>query len=249
MIYRIKSKWWGVLMHSISYQLLVVSIVVIVVLLTNQTILNAQKEKTEVLEDALIIAEINNPTAIENTAREISGAEKPQPPEKVKLLPSVPEYTIGLSEYLQQYTFDLTQQCENVSYELALSVLYTESKFNASATNVNRNGTIDRGIAQINSGYTEHYADVSGFNKDFNPFIAEHGIKACVFKLQELAEVWKLQGVTDKGTIELYAIQSYNRGVIGFKEYMAYNGPQSNYSKLIFNRKNELLNEGEILTK
>lgn len=221
---RRKRNW---LIKTLFSQSLVVSMLVIMILLTNNMILKGEKamvESTQVVSN-------NDITVVE--------------PEII--LP--PKYNVGLSDYLQEYTFYLTEKCPDVDYELALAVLYTESKFNSQAKNVNRNGSIDRGIAQINSNYTEHYAEVSGFNESFDPYIAEHGIKACVYKLQTLADVWKAKGVTDKETLELYMIQSYNRGVIGFKNYMASNGAESDYSRLIFQRKNELMSEGEIITK
>lgn len=221
---RRKRNW---LIKKLFSQSLVVSMLVIMILLTNNMILKGEKAMVD-----------NAPVVANNATVEV---------EPEIILP--PKYNVGLSDYLQEYTFSLTEKCPDVDYELALAVLYTESKFNSQAKNVNRNGSIDRGIAQINSNYTEHYAEVSGFNESFDPYVAEHGIKACVYKLQTLADVWKAKGVTDKETLELYMIQSYNRGVVGFKNYMASNGAESNYSRLILQRKNELLSEGEIITK
>ena len=166
-----------------------------------------------------------------------------------EIIVSVPRYNINLSEHLQEYTYYLSEECPDVDYELILSVLYTESKFDANTKNINRSGSVDRGIAQINSNYTKHYAEVSGYYKDFNPFNPEHGIKACVYKLQELAEFWKKNGTTDKEKLEIQMVESYNKGVTGYKNYIKSNNTDtSKYSNLVLTRKNELLTEGEFIT-
>jgi soluble lytic murein transglycosylase-like protein len=56
---------------------------------------------------------------------------------------------IPMSYELQEYTY---QKCEErgLEYELVLAVIWRESRFDAGAVNVNRNGTQDSGIMQIN---------------------------------------------------------------------------------------------------
>ncbi len=50
---------------------------------------------------------------------------------------------------LKQYTYN-TAQAYGISYELVLSIIYHESRFNAGATHMNTNGTTDWGLMQIN---------------------------------------------------------------------------------------------------
>lgn len=59
-------------------------------------------------------------------------------------IPQVP-----LAQPLQKYTFDLCRS-EGVDYELALAVMWNESRFDTRAVNVNVDGSQDSGLMQIN---------------------------------------------------------------------------------------------------
>lgn len=239
-------------------QSLVVSIVVIIILLLSNAIFQPNEVKgvsgtkevasTKVTQEAIatldkevkeevIAQEVIPYVAEENVSRSIFIDRK-----------DILFYNdIALSKYLQQYTYELVALCGDVDYNTVLSMLYCESKFDANAVGYNTNGSIDEGIAQINSNSRSHFAETSGLYGDFNPYNPEHGIKAMVYKLQMLADVWKAQGITDKDTLELYTIQSYHRGVNGFKNDMAINGTaHSPYSDKIFKAKEELIRTGNI---
>ncbi|MDL2233940.1 transglycosylase SLT domain-containing protein [Ruminococcaceae bacterium OttesenSCG-928-L11] len=56
---------------------------------------------------------------------------------------------IPLSRELQEYTYEQCQE-NGLDYELVLAVMWRESRFQTSAVNINRNGTQDSGIMQIN---------------------------------------------------------------------------------------------------
>lgn len=67
---------------------------------------------------------------------------------------SIPEYIpydVPISDELQDHLYDLCQR-EDVEIELALGVIWKESRFNENISdNINSNGTRDRGVMQINS--------------------------------------------------------------------------------------------------
>ncbi len=57
-------------------------------------------------------------------------------------------YNSFSSEY-KTFTYAVAQ-AYGISYELLIAIMYNESRFNVNATNVNTNGTTDRGLMQIN---------------------------------------------------------------------------------------------------
>lgn len=236
---RRRKSHWRIKRTPLNQSLVVSIVIIIMILLLNKTILKHND-----------VERVGNIT-IKSTIAEgkmVADAQVVAKNEPTELFTDVSRgatlfrfvYNVTLSTELQAYTYELTSKCPDISYELVLALLYTESRFDANATGHNSDGSIDQGIAQINSYYTDHYAQTSG-EKDFNPYNPKHGIKACVYKLQMLADVWKKKGITDKDTLELYSIQSYHMSVRGFEKYMATNGEESKYSKLIFDRKMQLL--------
>ena len=56
---------------------------------------------------------------------------------------------IPLSESLQLHTFEVSIE-QGIEYEVMLALIWRESRFQPSAVNINRNGTRDSGIMQIN---------------------------------------------------------------------------------------------------
>lgn len=255
-------------------QSLVVSIVVIIILLLNNAIFQPTEvtrvsvtstinTQTSVTESAVVTENKELIEVKKELTKEVSEVVETEPVKNVVKTTEtenvssgefvntkkngITYYNISLSTDLQTYAYEISQLCPDVSYELVLAMLYTESEFDANAKGYNNNGTVDQGIAQINSDYTDHYAEVSGLYESFDPYNAEHGIKACACKLQTLADVWKNNGVTDSATLELYSIQSYHMGVVGFKNYKAKYGASSSYSNLVLERKNQLLTTNTIV--
>jgi soluble lytic murein transglycosylase-like protein len=63
-------------------------------------------------------------------------------------------YDIPINIDLQKYTYILCKQ-KGLPYELALAVMKTESEFNPKCIHRNKNGSIDKGIMQINSCHAD----------------------------------------------------------------------------------------------
>jgi soluble lytic murein transglycosylase-like protein len=76
---------------------------------------------------------------------------------------------IPMSYELQEYTY---QKCEErgLEYELVLAVIWRESRFDASAVNVNKNGTQDSGIMQINDVNKAWLSERWGIEDLMNPY-------------------------------------------------------------------------------
>ena len=81
--------------------------------------------------------------------------ETPSPP--VQTEPSYYIEEIPLSKEVQHTIYTICEQ-RNVDYALVLGMLKTESNFSTTSQSHNTNGTTDRGIAQINTRYTDYYA-------------------------------------------------------------------------------------------
>ena len=94
----------------------------------------------------IIILLVNNAILKPHTvAKELDNNIFKTQAEKLKadiVLDQSPKYNLSLSKDLQRFTYNLTEKCPDVTYEMALAVLYTESKFDAKAKNVNRNGSL-----------------------------------------------------------------------------------------------------------
>lgn len=89
---------------------------------------------------------------------------------------------------------------------LVNNILGHESGFNTQAINYNWNGSIDMGIAQINSKYYQYYKET--FLSDLNPWDAESSIHFCTKYLRYLIDHSESYEV---------AIIAYNRGLQGSK--------------------------------
>ena len=104
----------------------------------------------------------------------------------------------------------------------------TESSFNKDTTNVNTNGTIDRGLMQMNSNTAPGVARHVGFDYYVGiEYIPENNIKMGTYyiaaKIKEVGGSDYHKGLT-----------SYNRGSGGARTYYNNNGTyESSYSKKV----------------
>lgn len=132
-------------------------------------------------------------------------------------MPEYPPYDINLPVEIQQYIWELCGEYE-ISYELVLSVIYNESKFNTNAKNVNRNGTVDRGLMQINSQYEKDHAKNAGV-QNFNPYNPYQNVKVGINVLASDRNYWRSKGLSEE-SVYVYTILSYNKGRQGAKNYI-----------------------------
>lgn len=176
----------------------------------------------------------------------------------VDIYENMPKYNLTLDEELQRYIWKLCYD-NIVSYELIITMLYQESKFNPKAVNkniANRGGerkvtSVDKGIAQINSRYQDEYANLAGIStEEFNPYNPNHGILACVSAIKFLREYWINQGISSEEDLWYYTIGAYNRGIQGFKSYIKRTGKLStSYHEAIYEYKTQLEEFGCFIEK
>lgn len=116
---------------------------------------------------------------------------------------------------LQSHLIDKCNEIElNPDYVFVL--LQIESGFNTNARHINTNGSIDRGMAQINSKYETYYEDRYDLNIDpFNPYDA---IDFAVSRINDEREFWDGKVTIDKMIYCIFG--SYNMGRGGYKNYI-----------------------------
>ena len=138
------------------------------------------------------------------------------------------KFPVHLREYAQI-------QCEkaDISYELFLAVVYNESRFQPDATHINKNGTIDRGLCQINDAchpflYSKNI--ISSPDDLYNPYI---NINAFISLME-----YHLSYTTN----EYHALLGYQVGEGAYRQRYE-NGRKTNSThQFVWNRKLEIEN-------
>lgn len=136
---------------------------------------------------------------------------------------------IALNKYLQLHTY---LECKrlNVDYEVVLSMMYVESRFDTDAINTsNSNGSTDHGLMQINDVNLDQFYDM-GFDNIMNPY---QNISFGIYLLSERMKTFN--------KVE-YAVASYNLGVSGFYSLMDKGQDYTQYSLAVMKYKKEALN-------
>lgn len=117
---------------------------------------------------------------------------------------------------------------EAINPELVFGVIKQESGFNPDAVNHNTNGTIDRGLMQINSGtapwlWSQVFPNEPyDYKKLYDP---ETNLKL---------GIWYLNYLLEKFQNEHKALTAYNRGEGGLNSYMSrYGTAESRYSRSV----------------
>ena len=183
---------------------------------------------------------------IENAEDDIYDEVKEVEKIEQELKPKYKIYNIPLGEELQEFTYNLCQK-NNIPETLIYAIMKAESGFDKKGFNTNRNGTNDKGLMQINSGYRDWYAELAGIDKEeFNRNNPEHSIKAGIGGVVFLREYWMSQGITNEDLLFNIVLLSYNRGISGAKKYIKKYGYNHAYVDKIFKYKSDLEQYGEI---
>ena len=125
---------------------------------------------------------------------------------------------VDLDLELQEFIWETSEKYE-MSYDLVLAVLYKENRgFDLNAKNKNSNGSIDRGLMQLNNKYNYWHAELIGLSeKEFDVFNPYHNIEAGIAVLNHYRQYWIDRGVTDQERLFKYMLNSYNAGIEGYK--------------------------------
>ena len=121
-------------------------------------------------------------------------------------------YNINLSNELQVYAYNMATRY-GVPYELFLAMMYVESGFQPNKIS----STNDYGMCQINIGNHAYLTRQLGVTNFLDPY---QNIQAGAFFLARYFKSWGAS-VSDQATLELHALNSYNRGDGSYKKYLA----------------------------
>lgn len=114
---------------------------------------------------------------------------------------------IYLSEDLQNWVYQMCAEYGISGYEkLIISKLYCESGFNANTKHLNKNGTVDYGIAQINSSNHSWLRNILGITDFMDPY---QSIRCGVYMMSE--------NLKRNGYNESMALVAYNTGKNGIQ--------------------------------
>lgn len=122
------------------------------------------------------------------------------------------QYNIALSYDEQIYAYNISKKY-GIQYELFLALMYVESGFmptKISATN-------DYGLCQINISNHASLSRTLGITNFLDPY---QSMNAGAYWLSRYFTSWG-KTVSDPGTLELHALNSYNRGDGSYKRYLA----------------------------
>lgn len=145
----------------------------------------------------------------------------------VKENTNTPIYNIPLSEDLQTYIYKLSKE-KDIPHELVLGVIKTESNFNPRAKNINKNGSIDRGIMQINSCHEDLCKQLEVTDL-YNPY---QNVKVGV---ELLSNIYKQYPNIHK------AMMVYNMGLNGAKRNWKVGRGSTTYSRKVVNNINIII--------
>lgn len=120
-------------------------------------------------------------------------------------------YNISLSKELQVYAYNMAKKY-GVPYELFLSMMYVESGFQAHKIS----STNDYGMCQINKSNHSYLTRQLGVTNFLDPY---QNIQAGAFFLARYFKSWG-KSASDTATLELHALNSYNRGDGSYKKYL-----------------------------
>jgi soluble lytic murein transglycosylase-like protein len=157
---------------------------------------------------------------------------------------------IPLHKELQEYTWKLSQ-VYGVPYEFILATMYRENRtLNLKAINRNKDGSIDKGLMQLNSKYYESYAMMIGVDpKEFDPFDPYQNILVGVNILRNRMNYWYDQNTDDENELLHKTALGYNRGLHGSKKYIKkYKTYVTPYTKDVVKYKKELELHGTFLS-
>lgn len=143
-------------------------------------------------------------------------------------MPTIYEDTLNIP--LQLY---LNKKCieYNIEYELALAIIYIESRYNYDIIGYNRNGSYDSGLFQINSINRNYLFQNIKTETLLDPY---QNIEAGLFLLS--------QAFIGSET-EHIALMKYNMGEIGAYRLIHQGIVTSVYSTKVIDKRNELLNQ------
>lgn len=140
---------------------------------------------------------------------------------------------------LQEY---LWWKCEEngVDFYIIMAQICEESEYKETARGHNTNGTVDKGLAQINSKYLGYFEELMGRSIDpYNPYDA---IDWIVFFHGYEKPYWISNGYNNNDA-DMAVLGSYNKGRNNMKSYINKHGLSYYYNDNIISRSKQLMEE------
>lgn len=133
----------------------------------------------------------------------------------------------GTPDWVVQAAWDQAHEA-SLDPQLVLQLIEVESDWDADLVHVNRDGSVDAGLGQTNSGTLAFAAQLAGIARP-DPFDPEHSIKMTVAYLAYLERT--------VGPAPDRVLTAYNRGEAGLQMYIASRGTaRSPYSEAVLRR-------------
>jgi soluble lytic murein transglycosylase-like protein len=140
----------------------------------------------------------------------------------------IPLYDIPLSFDLQIYIYKTCKQ-KGIPYEMTLAVIKTESDFNPKAKNINDNGSVDKGLMQINSIHKKWCKEL-GITDLLDPY------QNIIIGTELLSNLYNKYKDVHKTLI------AYNMGENGLKRNLKVGRGSTNYSRKVISNINIIKN-------
>lgn len=146
------------------------------------------------------------------------------------------QYNIKLPKEQQIYAYNMCKKY-GISYEIFLAMMYTESGFQPNKISK----TNDYGLCQINIGNHAYLTRTLGVKNFLEPY---QNIQAGAFFLARYFKSWGSSA--DGRTLELHALNSYNRGDGSYKKYLngGNNAESWYYGKKVLANRDKLVANG-----
>jgi len=141
------------------------------------------------------------------------------------------DLTVKEQEHLQNLAYN-----NNFSYELILSIIFTESRFDKNA--ISSSNCL--GLMQLNERYLSTYSELANIENP-DPFDAMQNATMGIAYLNYLREYWKSQGVTADEQLYVMMLNSYNMGISSYSRFIKENNTYGRtYDQLISKYKMQL---------
>lgn len=134
--------------------------------------------------------------------------------------------SVPLPDDLLDYIWERSNKL-NLPYTMVVSVAKAESDFNINLINRNNNGTVDRGLFQINSGSLNWLASKAQI-ANINPFNPYQSTDMAIAYLKEERDYWGERGYQGE-QLHRAMLLSYNRGRGGATYWLNNHGWSNKY--------------------
>lgn len=180
--------------------------------------LKAEEDVEVVIEEPTISEPVTNPVVY--VSQGIT-EETPLEPERIYYIVVDDGYTAHLEQGLQDWVYEMCEEYNITGYEdLVIAKLYCESSFRTSLEHHNNNGSVDVGIAQINSCNWEWLEEELGVTDFHDPY---QSIRCGVYMLS--------RHLHNNGYNVHKALVAYNMGQSRVNSGIT----ESNYSRRVVN--------------